>query len=88
MKNRDYKNIIVNIVITVFFLGVLFFCFGCQSVRYVKAELPAYEIEEIERPQIKTATDDVVKLIEYAKIREIQLNNFIKFYNELREQNK
>ena len=71
------------------FIVFLLFCFfSCQSVRYVKTELPAYEIEEVVRPQITTATDDVVKLIEYAKIREIQLNNFIKFYNELREQNK
>lgn len=71
------------------FIVFLLFCFfSCQSVRYVKTELPAYEIEEVERPKVTIVNDDTLKLIEYAKIREIQLNNFIKFYNELREQNK
>lgn len=82
MKRRDY---IFNAIIFVF---VLVLSFGCQSVRYVKTELPAYEIEEVERPKVTIVNDDTLKLIEYAKIREIQLNNFIKFYNELREQNK
>ena len=71
-----------------FIVLLLVLFFSCQSVRYVKTELPVYEIEEVARPKVTIVNDDTLKLIEYAKIREIQLNNFIKFYNELREQNK
>lgn len=61
------------------------FLIGCSTVKYVKTELPEYEVEEVERPQITETSDDVIKLIEYAKIKEIQLNTFVKFYNQLRE---
>jgi hypothetical protein len=62
-----------------------FLLIGCTTVKYVKTELPVYEVEEVERPQITETSDDVIKLIEYAKIKEIQLNTFVKFYNQLRE---
>ena len=69
-------------------IGILissFLLIECTTVKYVKTELPLYEVEEVERPHITETSDDVIKLIEYAKIKEIQLNTFVKFYNQLRE---
>lgn len=68
-------------------LAGLFFLLlqGCTSIEYVNARLPEYELEEIERPVIEEKTEDVVKLMRYAEKKEVQLNNFYKFYNSLRE---
>lgn len=64
----------------------------CKSTQYIKPQLPTYEVEEVERPVINnfynsdgTYNEDIINLIRYAEIKEVQLENFIKFYNKLRD---
>ena len=83
-KGKRYFMILsfgIGFLLAIFFL--LFALSSCRTV-YVRTELPEYEIEEIERPEIKEQSEDVVKLMRYAEKREIQLQNFKAFYDKLR----
>lgn len=77
---------------SIFIFSILFLCFavfilsGCRTI-YIKAELPEYKIENIERPKITEQSEDVVKLMRYAQKKEIQLDNFKTFYENLRNDN-
>lgn len=68
--------------------ALLFVLLGCRTIEYVNPKLPEYKLEEIERPQIKEQTAEVVLLMRYAEKKEIQLKNFYNFYEALRESQK
>lgn len=79
------KNNICYIILVILIIS-------CRSTEYIKPQLPNYEVEEIERPVIKnfynsdgSYNEDIINLIRYAEIKEVQLENFIKFYNTLRD---
>lgn len=87
MKNKKKVFFLAMIILYVLsFFAMLYFLTGCRTV-YVSPELPEYNIEEIERPEITEKSEDIIKLMRYAEKKEIQLNNFKLFYDNLRKAN-
>lgn len=58
---------------------------SCKTTEYIRAELPEYKVEEVERPTISEKSEDIIKLMRYAEIKEMQLKNFQEFYDNLRQ---
>lgn len=87
MKNKKKIFALIMIVLYILsFFTMLYFLTGCRTV-YVSPELPEYKLEEIKRPEITEKSDDIIKLMRYAEKKEIQLNNFKLFYDNLRKAN-